>query len=152
MNTARSSAFTSREPEKSNCRGAIDWLPPRGPGSVAHAAGASQWLPYALSPFRFLQEYLLIIAQVRGRIHHQFVQPLSVSKTLDSVPYYRVYTSTQRRQRNGYIHDWAGGKESRSRRGNDSFLRARGPVGGAAAPRLWLSSVLRASGQAHLLH
>src|SRR6266851_1123302 len=77
---------------------------------------------------------------------------ISPSLPLDSVVWYRVYTCSERSDKDGYPLDWTSGTESRSRRGNGAVLRARGLVGGTAAPGLWLSSVLRAGGHASPLY
>src|SRR5215831_20445639 len=69
------------------------------------------------------------------------------SLPLDSVAWYRVYTCSERSDRDGYPLDWTGGTQSRGRRGNGALLRALGSAGGTAAPGFWLSSVLRAGGQ-----
>src|SRR6266852_1987296 len=71
---------------------------------------------------------------------------------LDSVVWYRVYTFTERSDRDGDPLDWTSGTQSRGRRGNGAILRARGLVGGTSAPGLWLSSVLRAGGRASPLY
>src|SRR5713101_10106111 len=74
------------------------------------------------------------------------------SPPLDSVVWYRVYTISEGGNRDGNPLDWTSGAPSRGRRGNGAVLRARGLAGGAAAPRLWLSSVLRAGGRASPLY
>src|SRR5215831_5295509 len=70
------------------------------------------------------------------------------SLPLDSVAWYRVYTCSERSDRDGYPLDWTGGPPSRGRRGNSAVLRARRSAGGTATPDFWLSSVLRAGGLA----
>src|SRR5260370_41569723 len=77
---------------------------------------------------------------------------ISPSLPLDSVVWYRVYTCSERSDRDGDALDWTSGTQSRSRCGNGAFLRARGLAGGTAAPGLGLSSVLRAGGHASPLY
>src|SRR5258708_35721929 len=74
------------------------------------------------------------------------------SLPLDSVPYYRVYTCSERSDKDEYPLDWTSGTQSRGRRGNGAILRARGLGGGTAAPGLGLSAVLRAGGHASPLY
>src|SRR5260370_16463134 len=65
------------------------------------------------------------------------------SLPLDSVPYYRVYTCSERSDRDGYPLDWTSGTQSRGRCGNSAVLRARGLAEGTTPPPLCLSPVLR---------
>src|SRR5579864_7052108 len=82
------------------------------------------------------------------RIHQQLsvCQPLvdllatSHSLPLDSVVWYRVYTFSERSDRDGYPLNWTSCAKSRGRCGNGAVLRARGLAGGTAAPGLRLSS------------
>src|SRR2546425_10536547 len=71
---------------------------------------------------------------------------------LDSVVWYRVYTCSERSDRDGDSLDWTSGTPSRGRGGNRALLRARGLAGGAATPYLGLSAVLGGGGQTHRLY